>query len=68
MRGLRLRPDVWGEDGEDREDQRERRVGVGELGERQEMEGPMKTWRVHWWGERRGSCLVTAESLDGGEQ
>ena len=24
----------------------------------------MKTWEVHWWGERRGSCLVTAESLD----
>lgn len=30
MRGLRLRPDVWGEDGEDREDQRERRDGEAE--------------------------------------
>ena len=30
MRGLRLRPDVGGEDGEDREDQRERRDGEAE--------------------------------------
>ena len=30
-------------------------------------EESMKTWKVHWWGERGGSCLVTAESLEGGE-
>lgn len=31
----------------------------------------MKTWKVHWWGEHGGSCLVTAEwarfHLKGGE-